>query len=109
MQLPVPDAPVADAALNHPASHGMALTGIFATMVGWLPTILLLLPAIYYCLLIFESKTVQAMLQRRRERKAARAVAKAQAKVVVAKQEVVIAKTVAETVADTTNDQSKSG
>lgn len=70
--LPVPDTPIADQAVNNPALHGLSIGALGATIMGWLPAILAIIPALYYCLLIFESKTVQGWLQRRRERRAAR-------------------------------------
>lgn len=63
------DVPVdAPAAAPHVASVG----ALFATLMGWLPAVVALVPALYYCILIYESKTVQAMIKRRRLRKLAK-------------------------------------
>lgn len=72
--LPMPDVPSINPtdALPHVASVG----ALVATMVGWLPFIVALIPAVYYCILIWESKTVQGWVAARRQRKAEAAAAK---------------------------------
>lgn len=63
--LPTPDAPTV---MAHSASLG-AWVGVIA---GYLPTFAVLIPMIYYALLIWESKTVQTWRKRRRLLKIAR-------------------------------------
>lgn len=46
-----------------------SMLAIIATVVGWLPAIVAIVPAVYYAVLIFESKTVQGWLRRRRAKK----------------------------------------
>lgn len=71
--LPSPDVTVA---------HSASLGTLLATMVGWLPIFFALVPAIYYCVLIWESDTVQKWRKRRRHHRALRRRLKsAQAKV----------------------------
>lgn len=80
--LPMPDVPTSVdpiAAAPHIASVG----ALVATMMGWLPVVIALIPAIYYLILIYESKTVQAWVTRRRERKRLATLAKLNAKTMV--------------------------
>lgn len=67
--LPVPDVPsIANTATNA-VPHGASIGAIAASFLGYLPAIVALIPAVYYCILIFESKTVQDWIARRRTRK----------------------------------------
>lgn len=68
--LPVPDTPAID--VNSAVPHGASIGALFATFMGWLPVIVAIIPAIYYLVLIYESKTVQKWIRRRRLRKAAK-------------------------------------
>ncbi len=81
--LPVADVPPADPAAVVP--HIASVSAIVATAVGYLPVFVAIIPAIYYCILIWESKTVQDWLARRRARRAGKNLAAAQAAVIVAK------------------------
>jgi energy-converting hydrogenase Eha subunit B len=56
----------------HLATHGFSLGALVATFMGWLPAIIALVPAVYYSILIYESKTVQKFFQRRRAKRLAR-------------------------------------
>lgn len=69
MRSSLADTPSLDASTLVP--HSASVGTIIATLMGWLPGILAVIPAIYYCVLIFESKTVQKWLRKRRLRKAA--------------------------------------
>lgn len=66
------------AALEVPAEpqnlvpHGASIATLFATIMGWLPGVIALVPAVYYLILIYESKTVQKWVSRRRAQKLAR-------------------------------------
>lgn len=60
-------------------THGAAVGAFFATAMGYLPALLAVIPAIYYLLLIYESKTVQSWVEARRERRKIINLAKAQA------------------------------
>lgn len=73
--LPMPDVPTGSVP-NGAGSQFAAIGAFVATAAGWLPFILALLPAIYYVILIWESKTVQELVAKRRARKAAKAEAK---------------------------------
>lgn len=64
----VPDTPIADQTVNA-FPHGASLGALFMAFMGWLPGIVALVPALYYGLLIYESKTVQGWLKKRRARK----------------------------------------
>lgn len=79
--LPVPDTPAID--INSVVPHGASIGAIFATFMGWLPMIVALIPALYYCILIFESKTVQGWLRRRRLYQAARRRARDKARAIL--------------------------
>ena len=46
-----------------------SILAIIAAVIGWLPAIVAIVPAIYYGVLIWESKTVQGWLKRRRAKK----------------------------------------
>jgi len=52
--------------------QGISIAAIVGSLAGWLPPLASLVGIIYYGLLIWEGKTVQAWLQRRRERKLAK-------------------------------------
>jgi heme exporter protein D len=52
------------------ATHSASVGALFAVFMGWLPLFVALIPAVYYIILIFESKTVQKYLRRRRIRRA---------------------------------------
>ena len=54
------------------AAHTASIAALIGTMAGWLPVIVAIIPALYYCLLIYESKTVQKWIRRRRLKRAAR-------------------------------------
>lgn len=73
-ELPVPDTPAID--INSAVPHGASIGALAATFMGWLPVIVAIIPAIYYGVLIFESKTVQKWIRRRRLKRAARRRAK---------------------------------
>lgn len=64
----VPDTPVVDQAANI-LPHGASIGALVMTFMGWLPAIVAIVPALYYGLLIYESKTVQGWLKRRRAKK----------------------------------------
>ncbi len=66
------------------AAHGISLGAILGTFMGFLPVFAALIPAGYYALLIYESKTVQAWMRKGRAKRAARKIAKleAQAKII---------------------------
>lgn len=70
----VPDTPTADQAIQV-IPHGASIGALFMAFLGWLPGIVAVVPAIYYGLLIYESKTVQGWLKRRSARKRAKRVA----------------------------------
>lgn len=55
-----------------------------ATIVGWLPVIVAVIPAIYYLILIWESSTVQHYVRNLRMRRQARRIARLKAKAKVA-------------------------
>lgn len=80
--LPIPDVPTSSVP-NGAGTQLTAIAGFAATAAGYIPYILALLPAIYYCILIWESKTVQEWVAKRRAAKAARKLAKAKATVIV--------------------------
>lgn len=62
------------------AADGVAVSTIALTFIGILPGIAALLAAIWYIVQIYESKTVQAWLDRRRIASRARKLAKLEAK-----------------------------
>ena len=98
--IPVPDTPALDLVPNNAALHGLSLGALMTTFMGWLPAILAIIPAAYYLLLIFESKTVQSLLERRRLRRAARRAARAEAAATVAHAKLDATKQVAEAKVD---------
>lgn len=49
---------------------GLSISTVVATLAGWLPAIAALASLIWTAIRIYETKTVQGWLQRRRERKA---------------------------------------
>ena len=63
-------------------------------MMGWLPFVVAIIPAIYYLILIYESKTVQGFVERRRERNRVKLVAKLKAKAIVVSAQIEAAKDV---------------
>jgi hypothetical protein len=69
MQLPVPDNPEQ---ITQVVPHVASLGTLAATAIGWLPVLFALIPALYYCVLIWESKTMIAWRRRRRIKKASR-------------------------------------
>lgn len=74
-------------AIDDPASaaaHTASIGTLFGTAMGYLPVILAIIPAIYYLLLIYESKTVQHYLANRAMKRAAMLVALANAKKMIA-------------------------
>lgn len=52
--------------------HGASIGALLGVLMGWLPVIVALIPAVYYLLLIYESKTVQKWVRRRRWKRAAK-------------------------------------
>lgn len=80
--LPIPDVP-ASSVPNGAGTQLVAVGSFVATAAGYIPYILALLPAVYYCILIWESKTVQEWVAKRRARKAERTLAKLKAKTMV--------------------------
>lgn len=88
--LPMPDVPTT--VPNGLGSHVTAIAAFGVSLMGYIPYLFAALPAIYYLILIWESKTVQEWVARRRARKAAMKVAKTQAAVVVATAAVAVAK-----------------
>lgn len=50
--------------------QGASVAALAGVIAGYLPIVVALVPAIYYAILIFESKTVQKWFRRRRIRKA---------------------------------------
>jgi hypothetical protein len=60
--------------------HGASIGAIIGALMGWLPAFIALIPAAYYGILIYESKTVQGWLHRRFERKSRKRIAKLRAK-----------------------------
>lgn len=79
--LPMPDVPVSDPAQIVP--HFASVGALFAVIAGWLPYFVAIIPAIYYCILIYESKTVQGLIERRRQRRLVKEAAKLKAKALV--------------------------
>lgn len=69
--LPMPDTPITDGAVQA-APHVASLGALGAAIMGYLPGVIALVPAIYYLLLIYEGKTVQRWLARRRAKRIAR-------------------------------------
>lgn len=57
-------------------THGASIGALIATIVGWLPAFIALIPAVYYMFLIYETKTFQSWIRRRRLRRAAKRRAK---------------------------------
>lgn len=78
--LPIPDVPSLP---NGAGTQMTAIAAFVATAAGYLPFILALLPAIYYLILIWESKTVQGFIERRRQRRLVKEAAKVQARALV--------------------------
>lgn len=66
--------------------NGISLGAIIGTLAGWLPPIAALIAAVWYCVQIYESKSFQGFLMRRRAKRAERLekqLAKLQAKLPV--------------------------
>lgn len=80
--LPMPDVP-GGTIPNGAGAQVTAVAAFAASMSGYVPVILALLPAIYYLLLIWESKTVQGWVTARRARKAELNLAKLKAQTLV--------------------------
>lgn len=55
--------------LGHITGHAVSLGAIFGAFLGILPALAALGAVIWYVLAIYETRTVQTWLQRRRERK----------------------------------------
>ena len=55
------------ASVTHAVDTGAAVS-IFAVLAGWLPGMVALLAAIWYCLQIWESQTVKGWRDRRRSK-----------------------------------------
>lgn len=53
-------------------THVASLGGLIAAALGYLPAVVALIPATYYLILIYESKTVQAAMHCHRRKKMAR-------------------------------------
>lgn len=51
----------------HRVTDTMAATGIIGTLIGVLPVLAAVIGIVYYLILIYESKTVQGWLDRRRK------------------------------------------
>lgn len=60
-------------------AHAASLGALFATAMGYLPVLIALVPAVYYGILTYESKTVQRWLRRRRLRKRLKKIAERRA------------------------------
>lgn len=91
--LPMPDVPSGTV----PSGAGAQLTaigGFAVSLSGYIPYLFAALPAIYYIILIWESKTVQDWVSRRRERKAAVKLAKLKAQTLVVAAQIDAAKDV---------------
>lgn len=85
--LPIPDVPMDGHVITTASTHTAAIGALVATVVGWLPVIVAVIPAIYYLILIWESSTVQHYVRNVRMRRQARKILrlKAAAKVAQAK------------------------
>lgn len=80
--LPVPDVPTTS--MPHGIGTHLTALGAFAvSLAGYIPYLFAALPAIYYVILIWESKTVQDWNARRKQRKLARQSAKLKAQALV--------------------------
>jgi hypothetical protein len=102
--LPMPDVP--SSVPNGAGSQAAAIGAFVASLAGWLPYFFAALPAIYYIILIWESKTVQGLVERRRQRRLVKETARLRAKALVlnaqvaAGEKVADAKVVASTMVD---------
>lgn len=88
---------IAQMAIDRPVEtggHAAALGTLAATIGGYLPVLLALVPALYYLLLIYESKTVQTWAAERKARKAARKLAYLKARQTLVEAELLAAETV---------------
>lgn len=103
--LPMPDVP--GTVPNGAGSHAMAIGAFAISLAGYIPYLFAALPAIYYVILIYESKTVQGWLAKRRERKAKLNAAKLQAVAVVTEAKGDAATLVANTAAAVAKDELK--
>lgn len=63
--------------------HGASILALAGTLMGYIPVVIAIIPALYYLLLIYESVTVQGWLAHRRALKAAIKLAKLKAQVIV--------------------------
>lgn len=61
-------------------THAASLGALAAAAMGWLPGVIAIIPAIYYLILIWESKTVQHWINNRRMVWRARKIARLRAK-----------------------------
>lgn len=55
--------------LHGPAPQAANIGALFAAFAGWIPVFIAIIPAVYYAILIWESKTVQGWVQKYRARK----------------------------------------
>ncbi len=60
--LPVPDVPIDGHVAATVAPHVASMGAIVATMAGWLPVVVAIIPAVYYLILIWEMKTTQRLV-----------------------------------------------
>ena len=51
--------------------NGASVAAVFSTLIGWLPPVAAVIAFIWYCIQIYESKTIQRHLEARRVRKIA--------------------------------------
>lgn len=58
--------------MGHLTAHLISIGAIFGVVLGILPALAALGAVVWYAIAIYETKTFQAFLQRRRERKAAK-------------------------------------
>lgn len=77
--LPTPDVPTGEI-LVPATTHAASLGALAAAAMGWLPGVIAIIPAIYYLILIWESKTVQHWINNRRMVWRARKIARLRAK-----------------------------
>ncbi len=84
--LPVPDVPVPTDihVIAQAAPHVASLGAILASFVGYIPVIVAVIPAVYYLILIWESKTVQHYIRNCRMRYHGRKILRARRKILIA-------------------------
>ena len=81
-EYPIPDIPVVGVdptTVTQIVPQSASIAALLAVIAGWLPVIVAIIPALYYLVLIYETKTVQGWVSHWRERRAARKLAKAKA------------------------------